>query len=152
MQLERLAGIRFTWVPMQGAAQALSLVQGAHAVGAVSTVSLTVKQHQAGEVRILGLMDDARWDRVPEIPTFREQGFDAVAGAARGFVLPAATPVPVQQRIAAAIAATAADPSFRAMAERDFVIVRHLDAAAMRAFAEAEDRRYGALWRASHWR
>lgn len=152
MQLEDLAGIRFTWVPMQGAGQALALVQGGHVLGGVSTVSLTVKQHEAGEVRILGLMDGARWDRVPAIPTFREQGFDAVAGAARGIVLPAGTPPAILQRIEAAIAATAAGPAFRAQAERDYVVLRYRDGAAMRDFAAAEDRRYAELWRTRPWR
>ncbi|MCO6419052.1 tripartite tricarboxylate transporter substrate binding protein [Siccirubricoccus sp. KC 17139] len=152
MQLERVAGVRFTWVPMQGAAQALSLVQGGHAAGAVSTVSLTVKQHAAGEVRILGLMDRERWDRVPDLPTMREQGFDAVAGAARGVLLPAGAPAPVQARLAEALAAIAADPEFHALAERDYVVLRHMGPAEMRAFVEAEDRRYAALWRASPWK
>ena len=151
-QWERLAGLRFTWVPMQGAAQALALVQGGHAVGAVSTVSLTVKQHAAGEVRILGLMDAERWDRAPDVPSFAEQGFPVVAGAARGFAVPAATPAAVRARLEAAIAATAADPAFQALAARDYVIVRHRDAAGMAAFVAAENAGYAALWQARPWR
>lgn len=132
--------LRFTWVPMQGAAQALQLVQGGHAAGAISTVSLTVKQHREGQVRILGLMAEERFAGAPEIPTFREQGIDAAAGSARGIVLPAATPAPALRRWQAAIAAVAADPAFRALALRDNVIVRHLDPAAMAAMVAAEDR------------
>ncbi|MBV1797896.1 tripartite tricarboxylate transporter substrate binding protein [Siccirubricoccus sp. G192] len=151
-QLEQAAGIRFTWVPMQGAAQALTLVQGGHAAGAVSTVSLTVKQHQEGQVRILGLMDAARWARTPDIPTFREQSFAVEAGSARGFALPAGTPEPILRRFEAAIRRTAEDPGFQAQAARDYLIVRHMDQAAMTAFVQAQDRHYGALWRRSPWR
>ena len=144
-QLERVAGIRFTWVPMQGAAQALALVQGGHAAGAVSTVSLTVKQHQEGQVRILGLMDERRWDPAGDVPTFREQGFAVQAGSARGIVLPAATPGPVRRRWEDAIRRTAGDPAFRALAERDNVVVRHLDQAGLTALVAAQDREHAAL-------
>jgi tripartite-type tricarboxylate transporter receptor subunit TctC len=139
-RLERAAGVRFTWVPMQGAAQALQLVQGGHATGAISTVSLTVRQHREGQVRILGVMAESRFPGAPDVPTFREQGVDVVIGSARGIVLPAATPAPVRQRWEAAIAALAADPGFRAQAARDNVVVRHLDSAALTAMVEAENR------------
>lgn len=144
-RFEQAAGVRFSWVPMQGAAQAMQLVQGGHAAGGVSTVSLTVKQHEEGQVRILGLMEPRRWDRVPAIPTFREQGFEVVAGAARGIVLPAATPAPLLRRWEEAIRRTAADPTFRAQAERDNVLVRHLDQAGMTGFVQAQDRAHAAL-------
>lgn len=143
--LERAAGVRFTWVPMQGAAQALTLVQGGHAAGGVSTVSLTVRQHQEGQVRILGLMDSGRWARIPDIPTFREQGFEVVAGSARGIVLPAAAPEAVRRRWEEAIRRTAEDPAFRALADRDHVIVRHLDSAGMAELVAAQDRAHAAL-------
>ena len=152
MQLERAAGVRFTWVPMPGAGQAMTLVLGGHAVGGVSTVSLTVRPAQAGEIRILGLLDAARWDRVPQLPTAREQGFDAVAGSARGIVLPAGVPEAVAAHWEVAIAGTCADPGFAAAAEREFVILRPLGRAAMRAMAEAQDRHYAALWRSAPWK
>jgi len=152
LAFERAAGVRFTWVPLPGAGQAMTMVQGGHVAGAVSTVSLTVRPHQAGQVRILGMMEAARWDRTPEIATVREQGFDVVAGSARGIALPAATPEPVLVAWEEAVRRTAADAEFRALAERDYLIVRHLDRAAMTAFVAAEDRRLGEIWRATPWR
>ena len=137
---ERAGGVRFTWVPMQGAAQALQLVQDGHATGAISTVGLTVRQHREGGVRILGVMAERRFPGAPDVPTFAEGGFDVRIGSARGIVLPAATPAPSRLRWAAAIAAIAADHAFRALAERDNVIVRHLDQAGLTAMVAAEDR------------
>jgi tripartite-type tricarboxylate transporter receptor subunit TctC len=141
-RMERAAGgdVRFAWVPMQGAAQALSLVQGGHAVGGISTVSLTIRQHREGQIRVLGVMAAERFTGAPDVPTFREQGVDLLAGSARGIVLPAATLDPIRRQWEAAIRAVAADPAFRAQAERDHVIVRHLDEEAMLAMVAAEDR------------
>ncbi len=152
MGLERAAGIRFTWVPLPGAGQIMALVMGGHVTGSVSTVSLTVRAHRAGEVRILGIMERERWSGAADIPTLREQGFDAVASSARGFALPAATPEPIQRRWEDAIRRVAADPEFRALAERDFLIPRHMDRAAMTEFARAQHAEYGALWRSAPWR
>lgn len=152
MGFERAADIRFTWVPLPGAGQIMALVQGGHVAGSVSTVSLTMRPHRAGEIRILGIMERERWSGAPEIPTLREQGFDAVASSARGFALPAGTPEPIQRRWEEAIRRTAEDPEFRAVAERDYLIVRHMDRAAMTAFARAQSEEYGAIWRSTPWR
>lgn len=152
MQFERVAGVRFTWVPTQGAGQALQLVQGGHVVGSISTVSGTVRLHAQGAIRILGLAEPRRWERAPELPTLAEQGFAMNAGSARGFALPAATPEPIIRRWEEAIRKTAEDPEFRALAERDFIVVRHMDRAEMTRFVQAEAARYGEMWRVSPWR
>lgn len=152
MGFERAAGVRFTWVPTQGASQAMQLVQGGHVAGVVSTVSLTVPAHVQGQMRVLALLEARRWERAPDLPTAVEQGFLAVAGSARGFALPAATPAPMQRRWEDAVRATAEDPAFRALADRDYLIVRHMDQAAMTRFVTEQSELYGALWRSAPWR
>ncbi|GGJ02763.1 tripartite tricarboxylate transporter substrate binding protein [Neoroseomonas lacus] len=152
MAIERAAGVRFTWVPTQGAGQAMQLVQGGHVAGSISTVSLTVRAHIQGTLRVVAIMERERWDKAPDLPTAIEQGVDVAAGSARGFALPAATPAPIVARWEEAVAKTARDPEFRALADRDFLIVRHMDRATMTRFVEDNAREYGALWRSSPWR
>lgn len=152
MAIERAAGVRFTWVPTQGAAQALQLVQGGHVAGAISTVSLTVRGHLDGLHRILAMMERERWDKAPDLPTAIEQGVDVAAGSARGFALPAATAPATIARWEEAIRRTAGDADFRAQAERDYVIVRHMDRATMTGFVGRTAQDYGELWRNTPWR
>jgi tripartite-type tricarboxylate transporter receptor subunit TctC len=152
MAFERAAGMRFTWVPTQGASQAMQLVQGGHVAGAVSTVSLTVPAHIQRQMRVLALLEAHRWQRAPDLPTAVEQGFATTAGSARGFALPAETPSPMQRRWEEAVRATAEDPEFRALADRDYLIVRHMDQAAMTRFVAEQVELYGALWRNAPWR
>ncbi len=152
MALERAAGVRFTWVPTPGAGQAMQLVQGGHVAGSVSTVSATVRPHAMGTLRVLGLMERQRWERAPDLPTVAEQGWDVTAGSARGFALPAATPEPMIRRWEEAVRRTAEDPEFRAIAERDFLVVRHLDRAAMTRFVEAQAAQYAEIWRTRPWK
>ncbi|MEO3472470.1 tripartite tricarboxylate transporter substrate binding protein [Roseomonas sp. CAU 1739] len=152
MAIERAAGVKFTWVPTQGAGQAMQLVQGGHVAGSISTVSLTVRAHIQGTLRVVAIMERERWDKAPDLPTGVEQGVDVAAGSARGFAVPAATPPAITQRWEEAIRRTANDPDFRALAERDYVIVRHMDRAAMTHFVEDQVRAYGEIWRVSPWR
>jgi tripartite-type tricarboxylate transporter receptor subunit TctC len=152
MAIERASGAKFTWVPTQGAGQAMQLVQGGHVAGSISTVSLTVRGHMQGAHRVVAIMERERWERAPDLPTGIEQGVNVAAGSARGFAMPAATPAAITQRWEEAIRRTANDPEFRAMAERDFLIVRHMDRPTMTAFVEQNAREYGELWRTSPWR
>ena len=152
MAIERATGARFTWVPTQGAGQALQLVHGGHVAGSISTVSLTVRGHIQGAHRVIAIMERERWDKAPDLPTGIEQGVNVATGSARGFALPAATPEPIIARWEEAIRRTAADPDFRALAERDFLIVRHMDRATMTRFVEEQAREYGEIWRTSPWR
>ncbi|WP_244458132.1 tripartite tricarboxylate transporter substrate binding protein [Roseomonas fluvialis] len=152
MAIERAAGVRFTWVPTQGAGQAMQLVQGGHVAGSISTVSLTVRAHIQGTLRVVAIMERDRWDKAPDLPTGVEQGVDVLVGSARGFALPVATPAPILARWEEAVRRTANDPEFRALAERDFLIVRHMDRPTMTRFVEDQARAYGDIWRSSPWR
>lgn len=152
MAIERATGVRFTWVPTQGAGQAMQLVQGGHVAGSISTVSLTVRAHQQGTLRVVAIMERQRWDKAPDLPTGIEQGVDVAAGSARGFALPAASPAPIVARWEEAVRRTAQDPEFRALAERDFLIVRHMDRPTMTRFVEEQSALYGRLWQTSPWR
>ncbi len=152
MAIERATGARFTWVPTQGAGQAMQLVQGGHVAGSISTVSLTVRAHIQGTLRVVAIMERERWDKAPDLPTGVEQGVDVLVGSARGFALPAATPAPILARWEEAVRRTANDPEFRALAERDFLIVRHMDRPTMTRFVEDQARAYGEIWRTSPWR
>ena len=152
MQLENASGARFTWLPTTGAGQAMQLVQGGHVVGSISTVSLTVRAHLQGSLRVLALMEKQRWDKAGDLPTVAEAGFPLAAGSARGFALPAATPEPILARWEEAVRRTAEDPDFRAMAERDFLIVRHMNRATMRGFVDEQYATYGEMWQRTPWK
>lgn len=152
MAIERAAGVKFTWVPTQGAGQAMQLVQGGHVAGSISTVSLTVRAHQQGTLRVVAIMERERWDKAPDLPTGIEQGVDVAAGSARGFALPSATPAPIVARWEDAIRRTAQDPEFRGMTDRDFLIIRYMDRPTMTRFVQDQAENYRRLWATTPWR
>lgn len=152
VQWQRAANLRFNYAPFPGAAQAVAAVQGGHIVGSISTVSLTVRMHKDNTARILGIMSAERWNRAADVPTFRENGFNVIAGAARGIGGPAGMPAEIAQRWAEAIRKTAEDPEFQAIVERDNLILRYQTAAEFRDFVKNEERVFGEIWRTNPWR
>lgn len=75
---------------------------------------------------------------MPDLPTYREQGVDALGSARRGFVAPPGMPEELTQRLITAFAAMLADAAFLREAER-------------LAMGLAMDAELRALWAARRW-
>ena len=78
-------------------AQGLTAVLGGHVDMLVGTPGTALPQVEAGKVRVLGISSASRQTgKLAAVPTFREQGVDAVYYAWRGFLLPrGATPAQI---------------------------------------------------------
>jgi tripartite-type tricarboxylate transporter receptor subunit TctC len=67
---------------------------------------------------------EQRHPKYPDVPTFKELGFDLVSGAYRGIAVPAGTPDDVKQKLADMIGQINADPEFqKKMVEGGFALV-----------------------------
>jgi tripartite-type tricarboxylate transporter receptor subunit TctC len=64
-----------------------------------ATVTQALPQYQAGLVRALGVTSDKRHAALPNVPTFREQGFDLLAMEWYGLLAPAGTPKPIVAKL-----------------------------------------------------
>ena len=65
-----------------------------------------------GALRVLAVMAEERNGLIPNVPTFRELGFDLVYGGFRMVVAPSGTPEVVLGTLETACAAAAEDPDF----------------------------------------
>ncbi|HEX5478009.1 MAG TPA: tripartite tricarboxylate transporter substrate-binding protein [Burkholderiales bacterium] len=75
----RAAGIELTHVPYKGTAHALQGLAGGQ-VSAVSTVAADIGTLvTAGKARLLAVSGEKRMSIFPDVPTFREAGYDLVA-------------------------------------------------------------------------
>jgi tripartite-type tricarboxylate transporter receptor subunit TctC len=63
------------------------------------TVTQALPQHQAKLVRALGVSAEKRHHAIPDVPTFREQGFDIVVTEWYGLLAPAGTPKPIVAKL-----------------------------------------------------
>lgn len=79
MGLTNLAKIKTDHIPYKGASQALSDLVGGHIVFSSQTVSSTAQYMRAGTLQGLALSHSERLSDWPDIPTFKEQGYDMEA-------------------------------------------------------------------------
>jgi tripartite-type tricarboxylate transporter receptor subunit TctC len=152
LALEGMAGLEpMTHVPFVGSAPLLAQVLGGHIELGVGNMAEILGPMRDGRVRALGQAAEQRWEAAPDVPTFREQGFDIVAGSARGIVGPPRLPDPIRERLERAFAATFADPEFRREAERAALPLRPLVGEEYRRMVEQTNTAVQALWQQRPW-
>ena len=77
----------------------------------VDTVAAALPQSKLGKVRVLALSAPARSSFLPDVPTFAEQGYKSVVlGPFAVVAVPAETPKPVIDKLAAAVAQAHKNP------------------------------------------
>jgi tripartite-type tricarboxylate transporter receptor subunit TctC len=99
--LKMQQGIDMTHVVYRGGAPALNDLLAGHLPMQFATVLQALAQYKAGQLRSLGVAAAERHKSLPEVPTFREQGFDIVVMEWYGLLAPAGTPKPIIDKLAA---------------------------------------------------
>lgn len=111
---QEAAKIKTTWVPYQGGGPALTAVAGGH-VDVTATNPGNVKPFIAsGKVRVLAVSSEERLEDFPDVPTYKERGWDVVRYQWRGVMARAGTPKAVTDRIVAAIQKGQQTPEWKA--------------------------------------
>ena len=64
----------------------------------------------SGLGRILAVMMEQRYPDLPNVPTFKERGFDLVSSSTRGYVFPAGTPMEIVRYMEQSIKKAMEDP------------------------------------------
>ena len=112
--LADVAKFRTTWVAFQGGGPALTALAGGH-IDIAATNPGNVKPFvDAGKVRVLAVSSEQRLDDFPNVPTYRERGWDVVRYQWRGIMAKAGTPQAVTDRLVAAIQKAQQTPEWKA--------------------------------------
>jgi len=98
-----MAKIKTTWVPYQGGGPALTAIAGGHIDAAATNPGNVKPMIDAGKVRVIAVSADRRIEDFPDVPTYKERGWDLVRYQWRGIMAKAGTPKPVIDRLTAAI-------------------------------------------------
>ena len=107
----RSAGLTLTHVPYKGTAAAMQALAGGE-IAALSTVAADIRTLVQGDrARLLAVASDRRDPAFPDVPTFRELGFDLVAKPWYAMFAPAGTPPAVVDRLSRAAIAAVTDPA-----------------------------------------
>ncbi len=122
----------------KGGAERIATLLGGHLDFSVNNTQEVMPLYQAKKVRVLAMAAPQRSALFPEVPTFREQGYDVTTGVWRSLAVPKATPQPIQDKLAAALKEAMADPALKKDFEKVELTVDYLDPAATRAAVMAE--------------
>ena len=74
------------------------LVAGQLPMGSLALAD-ALEQHKAGKLRVVGISGAERSEFLPDMPTFREQGFDVLASGSYSVWAPAKTPAAVVDQL-----------------------------------------------------
>jgi len=120
LRLEKLGGVKFTYVPFTGAAPQITAFLGGH-VAAIFGNSDDLVRYQ-DKIRVLGFASDARFTQFPDSPTFKESGIDMVEAIDRGVAVPPATPDFVIKKLEMAFVEICKNPEIQSeMKKQGFV-------------------------------
>lgn len=111
------AGIKMNHIGYRGTAAALTDLLGGQIAAFMGTVSDVSQQHKAGKVRAVATSGAQRSLDLPDVPTFRELGYDIEGGGWYAAYAPAGTPPAVVERLSKAIIAALHAPDVRGKLE-----------------------------------
>jgi tripartite-type tricarboxylate transporter receptor subunit TctC len=152
LALEKLTNTQFTLIAYGGTQPIIAgLLAQDLAVGVFSLSEGSGAEAQ-GLVRPIGLMAEARAATAPNVPTFREQGFDVVGGSMRGVAAPAGVPRAIVEKLAATIRDVMADPEFQAAARQQYLPLRYLGPDEHQALLLRMQDEYRRVWAERPWR
>src|SRR5476649_365020 len=107
-------GIDAVHVPFRGAAQTIPAMLSGDVTFAIDNLASYIPQIQSGKMRALAVTSAQRWPTLPEVPTMAEAGMkDFVVTSWAAFVLPAATPRPIVDKLSGAMKQIAADETIQ---------------------------------------
>jgi putative tricarboxylic transport membrane protein len=137
-RLQQVAGFETVWVPFQGGNQAVLALLGSHIDAAGITPSSALPQIESGDLRLLGISSAERDPSFPDVPTYREQGFDVVESIWRGLMVRTGTPPDVLAKLNEALDRIEASQSWKAFMAANKQTAVGLTSAAMQKLVEDE--------------
>lgn len=110
LQLEKAAGVKLTYIPEQGTADVLNSLYGKAVIAGMTNLSDAYRAKD--RLRILAIADLQRHEFLPDVPTFKELGYDIDNSSVnfRGFAFPAGVPKEIVEYAAKQVEAMFKDP------------------------------------------
>jgi tripartite-type tricarboxylate transporter receptor subunit TctC len=144
--LARLEGIKLTHIPYKGAAPALMDLLGGHVLLGSITLSSAAQQIRAGAVRALAVSSDQRLVNFPDVPTFKELGYDdLVSETWFAFSGPAHLPDGIVQPLSREIENALQQPDIRKRMAQDEILIRLMTPEATTRYVASENARWAPL-------
>ena len=139
------AKLKMRHVPTTGGGPAITQLLGGHvtmSAGGPAAISGHVK---TGKLRTIVSWGAERHPNYPEVPTFKEQGYDIVYYIWAGLFVPHGTPAAVTQVLRDAVRKAVADPDFKSQMAKLNSPINYLDAPEFAKYLDADAKRLAAV-------
>ncbi len=108
-------------------------------------IPLLAEQHKAGKVKIIGVAAEERHPFAPDVPTFKEQGYDFIAEDFYMLYLPKGVPEERRKKLEEGFYSLLNDETFQKKAAELGLVIMPRDAAATRAYLEQRNQEVKAI-------
>ena len=151
LKFQRENGIIMTHIPYKGNNKVRAALLGGHIMMASMNISQSIEDFNAGKITIFGQMSEKRWSGAPQIPTFKEQGFDIVMGSDRGIGAPGGMDPEIITKISDAVAKAIADPEFQEKAKKQNLPLTYMSAKEFKEHLEKSEKGFQKIWDETPW-
>ena len=122
VKFDQITGITTTYVSFKGTGAAVTALLGGQVKAEWGYTTIGAKQ--GDKVRMLAVAMEKRHPSFPNVPTFKELGFNLVSGAYRGIAVPNSATEDTRKAVSDAIGAINADADFqKQMIEGGFALI-----------------------------
>jgi len=148
--LNQKTGAKFNLIHFAGGAKEITAVLGGHVSGGVfSQVEVIPHSAAGGKLRVLAVFSDKRTDKLPAVPTLKEQGIQGVPpGPWQGLAGPKGMPEPVKKVLAEAAVKASEDREWQDFLSMNGLTSTFLAGPEMDAFLGQEIEMIGGLMKA----
>lgn len=112
------AGVKIVHVPYKGAAPAMTALMAGEVDMMFNTIAPALPHLRAGRLRALAVGGEQRSPLFPELPTFKESGYDFKTGGWYGVLAPKGVPQPVVNVLHGGLVKALANPELRKLFEK----------------------------------
>lgn len=116
-------GGEFVPIPYRSDAAALAELLAGRLDFAALLVANGTPMFRAGTLKLIGVFAEQRHPEYPNVPTFREQGIDAVQMSYAGMIAPKGTPEPILELLEANCRKAMDSPAFKRAVEQYGIVV-----------------------------
>jgi tripartite-type tricarboxylate transporter receptor subunit TctC len=132
-------GVKWKYVSYEGTAPRMTALLGGHVL--LGDTNLTqLDKVKVGQIKMLAIATPNRLAEIPDVPTFKELGYDVIYAVNRGIVAPKGTPEAALAKLDDACAKAAKDPAVIESMKKQGTLVEFLNRKAYADFFEKNDK------------
>ena len=143
--LMKAAGITARIVPYKGGGEALTATVGGHVHFSTQFPPTSIPLVRGNKLRALAVQSDRRLKAMPDLPTVKELGIDALWYQWTGITVPKKTPQPIVEKLKEVVKKVAEEKSFITMMENQGDEIRYMSAEELGKYWEEESIMIGKL-------